>query len=314
MTDTSRGRAAAALGAAAGRGRPARPRGRRGRQGRQPRRAGPRRRPGAARFRAQTDAHAAAGRDGPIPADIEQAVLTAYADLGGWPGRRPLQRHGRGPAGGGLRRTAGHVPRRRGRAGPAGRGAEMLGVAVVRAGDGLPAARGIDDAAVRMAVVVQRMVPAEVAGVAFTANPVTGARDRDRDRRRPRARRGGGVGDGHRRPPGRRPPPRPAAAAVGPGARPARRQRGDRPGGHRRADREALRAAAGHRVGVRRPDPVDRAGPADDRAAPAAAAPEPVGSDAVRHDGRAASGPAVPVGHDDLGDPGPWPDPGPDGP
>ena len=36
--------------------------------------------------------------------------------------------------------------------------------------------RGIDDAAVRMAVVVQRMVPAEVAGVAFTANPVTGVR------------------------------------------------------------------------------------------------------------------------------------------
>ena len=36
--------------------------------------------------------------------------------------------------------------------------------------------RAIDDAAVRMAVVVQRMVPAEVAGVVFTANPVTGDR------------------------------------------------------------------------------------------------------------------------------------------
>jgi phosphoenolpyruvate synthase/pyruvate phosphate dikinase len=39
------------------------------------------------------------------------------------------------------------------------------------------ARRGVDQASVRMAVVVQRMVPAEHAGVLFTANPVTGARD-----------------------------------------------------------------------------------------------------------------------------------------
>src|SRR4051795_6078193 len=37
--------------------------------------------------------------------------------------------------------------------------------------------RDVDQAAVRIAVVVQRMVPAEHAGVMFTANPVTGARD-----------------------------------------------------------------------------------------------------------------------------------------
>jgi pyruvate,water dikinase len=37
-------------------------------------------------------------------------------------------------------------------------------------------ARGIDHEAVRMAVVVQRMIAAEVAGVLFTANPVTGRR------------------------------------------------------------------------------------------------------------------------------------------
>ncbi|SCL38818.1 pyruvate, water dikinase [Micromonospora pallida] len=37
-------------------------------------------------------------------------------------------------------------------------------------------AHGLDGAAVRMAVIVQRMVPAEVAGVLFTANPVTGCR------------------------------------------------------------------------------------------------------------------------------------------
>jgi pyruvate,water dikinase len=38
------------------------------------------------------------------------------------------------------------------------------------------AAHGIDHAAVRLAVVVQQMVPARVAGVLFTANPVTGRR------------------------------------------------------------------------------------------------------------------------------------------
>src|SRR5688500_5250291 len=37
--------------------------------------------------------------------------------------------------------------------------------------------RDVDQAGVRIAVVVQRMVPAEHAGVVFTANPVTGARD-----------------------------------------------------------------------------------------------------------------------------------------
>ena len=37
--------------------------------------------------------------------------------------------------------------------------------------------RGVDQASVRIAVVVQRMVPAEHAGVMFTADPVTGARD-----------------------------------------------------------------------------------------------------------------------------------------
>src|SRR3712207_2684760 len=36
--------------------------------------------------------------------------------------------------------------------------------------------RGVDQASVRIAVVVQRMVPAEHAGVMFTANPATGAR------------------------------------------------------------------------------------------------------------------------------------------
>ncbi|MGH3588739.1 MAG: PEP/pyruvate-binding domain-containing protein, partial [Pseudonocardia sp.] len=37
--------------------------------------------------------------------------------------------------------------------------------------------RDVDQAGVRIAVVVQRMIPSEFAGVMFTANPVTGARD-----------------------------------------------------------------------------------------------------------------------------------------
>ncbi|XYH94680.1 PEP/pyruvate-binding domain-containing protein [Sorangium sp. So ce1128] len=39
------------------------------------------------------------------------------------------------------------------------------------------ARQGIDPRGIKLAVVVQRMIPAEVAGVLFTANPVTGARD-----------------------------------------------------------------------------------------------------------------------------------------
>ncbi len=37
--------------------------------------------------------------------------------------------------------------------------------------------RGISHGKVKMAVIVQRMVDADVSGVLFTANPITGARD-----------------------------------------------------------------------------------------------------------------------------------------
>ncbi len=65
------------------------------------------------------------------------------------------------------------------------RGARALSHAVVRCWASLWAQRAViyrrehdvPDAAVAMAVVVQIMVPAETAGVAFTANPATGARD-----------------------------------------------------------------------------------------------------------------------------------------
>ena len=124
-----------------------------------------------------TDAHAAAGPDGPIPAAIEQAILTAYADLSG------------GPVAVRSSATAEDLPG----AAFAGQQDTFLDVegesalldAVQRCWASLWSdravayreRRGIDDATVRMAVVVQRMVPAEVAGVAFTANPVTGARN-----------------------------------------------------------------------------------------------------------------------------------------
>ena len=127
-------------------------------------------------FVVTTSAHAAAGPDGPIPADIERAITTAYAELG------------RGPVAVRSSATAEDLPG----AAFAGQQDTFLDV------EGEPALldavrkcwaslwseravayrqrREIDDALVRMAVVVQRMVPAEVAGVAFTANPVTGAR------------------------------------------------------------------------------------------------------------------------------------------
>ena len=123
-----------------------------------------------------TDAHTATGLDGPIPIDIQRAIATGYADLGG------------GPVAVRSSATAEDLPG----AAFAGQQDTFLDV------EGEPALlnavqkcwaslwseravayrerRGIEHAAVRMAVVVQRMVPAEVAGVAFTANPVTGAR------------------------------------------------------------------------------------------------------------------------------------------
>ena len=123
-----------------------------------------------------TDAHTAAGPDGRVPAAIAHAVRTAYADLGG------------GPVAVRSSATAEDLPG----AAFAGQQDTFLDVegesalldAVQRCWASLWSERAvayrerrsIDDAAVRMAVVVQRMVPAEVAGVAFTANPVTGAR------------------------------------------------------------------------------------------------------------------------------------------
>jgi len=53
----------------------------------------------------------------------------------------------------------------------------VLGLAVDRAGDCLPWPAGIAPDSVALAVVVQELVPADAAGIMFTANPTTGKCD-----------------------------------------------------------------------------------------------------------------------------------------
>ncbi|MBX6169592.1 MAG: phosphoenolpyruvate synthase, partial [Thermobispora bispora] len=112
-----------------------------------------------------------------IPAELRSAILDAYALLGG------------GPVAVRSSATAEDLPG----AAFAGQqdtylnvvGPDALLDAVRRCWGSLwteraisyRARRDIDPAGVRIAVVVQKMVPAAFAGVLFTANPVTGARD-----------------------------------------------------------------------------------------------------------------------------------------
>jgi hypothetical protein len=112
-----------------------------------------------------------------IPADLRTAILDAYAQLG------------RGPVAVRSSATAEDLPG----AAFAGQqdtylnvvGPDALLDAVRRCWGslwteraiGYRARRDVDPEGVRIAVVVQRMVPAAFAGVLFTANPVSGARD-----------------------------------------------------------------------------------------------------------------------------------------
>ena len=110
-----------------------------------------------------------------IPDDVAAAITGALARLGERRRvRRALERDGRGPADGLVRRPAGHVPERR-RAGRDPRARQpVLGVAVHRAGRDLPrCATASTTARSSMAVVVQRMVVPHASGVLFTADPVT---------------------------------------------------------------------------------------------------------------------------------------------
>ena len=85
-------------------------------------------------------------------------------------------RYRRGPAGDVLRRSAGHLPQH------PRRGAVLDAVSAAGRRCGPPArsatAAGRHPAEdVALAVVVQELVPADAAGVLFTADPMTGARD-----------------------------------------------------------------------------------------------------------------------------------------
>ncbi len=113
----------------------------------------------------------------PIPPEMEREVLAAYEQLG------------QGPVAVRSSATAEDLPQ----AAFAGQQDTFLNVvgpdalldAVRRCWASLwtdramayRARQGIDHQTVKLAVVVQRMVPAEAAGVLFTANPVTGTRD-----------------------------------------------------------------------------------------------------------------------------------------
>jgi rifampicin phosphotransferase len=113
----------------------------------------------------------------PIPPELEQASLSAYQQLG------------RGPVAVRSSATAEDLP------GAAFAGQQDTYLNIIGAKEVLDAVRrcfaslwtdraiayrehqGLDQQSVKLAVVVQRLVEAQIAGVLFTANPVTGARE-----------------------------------------------------------------------------------------------------------------------------------------
>ncbi|HZA05290.1 MAG TPA: PEP/pyruvate-binding domain-containing protein, partial [Propionibacteriaceae bacterium] len=120
---------------------------------------------------------AAAFEAGRVPAGLRREILRAYADLGGGPVavRSSATAEDLEDASfAGQQETYLNV-----------RGNDALIAAVVRCWASLWTERAIsyrarqrfDARGVRLAVVVQRMVPAEAAGVMFTANPTNGRRD-----------------------------------------------------------------------------------------------------------------------------------------
>ena len=177
----------------------------------------PRRRPrgGARRHgrRAPRGARARGGRRGPRGGSEEAIALvraadfrgrfpgeveTAYARLGDVPGRGAVERDGGGLRGGELRRPAGDLPARARRRRDRGADPRLLVLLLHGARALLPVEEGsLDD--LGMAVVVQRMVEPDVAGVLFTIDPTRGARPHA-GRGRLRARRGRGLGSAHARP------------------------------------------------------------------------------------------------------------------
>jgi len=135
----------------------------------------------------------------PIPPEIEQDILAAYCELGDGPVAVRSSATAEdlpGAAFAGQQDTFLNVT-----------GGQALLDTVRRCWASLWTDRaityrerqGIDQQTVKLAVVVQEMVPAEVAGVMFTANPVTGA-ERDCHRRQPWLGRSGRIRPGDARP------------------------------------------------------------------------------------------------------------------
>lgn len=176
---------------------------------------------------------------------------------------------------------------------------------------------GIDAATVAIAVVVQRLVPADHAGVMFTADPVTGARDRVVIDANPGLRRGRGGRPGDPRPRGAQHRGRGARTSRrttrGGDHRPNRRWHRDRHRGVHALDGDAgpgRQPSDGRSPGISAPLKTssgrlrgahcDRAGPADDRAAAAARAGERLSADDRAGDSRAAAEAALPDGGERL--------------
>ena len=110
------------------------------------------------------------------PTTLRDAILAAYERLGARSRRRPLERHRRGPARRRLRRSAGDVPERPRRStscstrcGGAGRRCGRIARSRTERSASIPTTTS------QIAVVVQVLVPADIAGVMFTADPVTGS-------------------------------------------------------------------------------------------------------------------------------------------
>lgn len=124
----------------------------------------------------------AAAHEAQLPNDLGDEILSAYADLRRKRGAgvvvavrsSALSEDGAGASSAGLYETYLNV-----------RDADAMLAAVQRCYCSLWAVRavqyrafkGIESSAEAMAVVVMEMAPAEVAGVAFTANPISGSRD-----------------------------------------------------------------------------------------------------------------------------------------
>ena len=183
----------------------------------------------------------------------------------------------------------------------------------------------IESGSLQIAVVVQQMVEAELAGVMFTANPVTGNRDEividassglgeavvaglvtpdhyvlDSQGRGSGAYVGPTRGDRPQHPRRRRHPLDRRRFGCGQPARSGSdRARGAGPRGRR-----TLRPAAGHRVGVRRRPDLASSGASDDRAAPAPAQAEPHTAQARAPVDGLHDGAAVPARHERVGQAG----------